>query len=73
MKPLVLPDTTPEQIIAGVAPEGVVTASVLPVILVNNPVVPVIVIPLIVPVALSAFTLVLLGIGCIILGPNLGA
>jgi hypothetical protein len=43
--PLVPPDTTPEHTIAGVAPEGVVTASVLPVIDVNLPVLPVIVAP----------------------------
>jgi hypothetical protein len=39
--PLVPPDTTPEQTIAGVAPDGVVTVSVLPVISVNRPVLPV--------------------------------
>ncbi len=35
------PETTPEHTMAGVAPEGVVTASVLPVIDVNVPVSPV--------------------------------
>ena len=40
-----LPETTPEQTMAGVAPDGVVTLSVLPVILVNVPVAPVTVTP----------------------------
>ena len=47
MKPLVLPETTPEHIIAGVTPEGVVTCKVLPVTAVNNAVSPVTVAPLI--------------------------
>jgi hypothetical protein len=50
MNPLVPPDTTPEQTIAAVAPEGVVMFNVDPVMLPNAPVVPVIVVPLSVPV-----------------------
>jgi hypothetical protein len=45
INPLVLPETTPEQIIAAVAPDGVVILRVLPVIFVNKPVFPVIVAP----------------------------
>jgi hypothetical protein len=48
INPLVPPDTTPEQIIAGVTPEGVVTLSVLPVIFVKAPVVNVAVTPVVV-------------------------
>ena len=42
------PDTTPEQTIAGVTPEGVVTLSVPPVIFVKSPVVNVAVTPVVV-------------------------
>jgi hypothetical protein len=43
--PLVLPDTTPEQTMAGVAPEGVVIVIVEPVMFVNKPVFPVTIAP----------------------------
>jgi hypothetical protein len=45
INPEVPPDTTPEQITAGVAPEGVVIVIVLPVMFVNKPVFPVTVAP----------------------------
>ncbi len=45
MKPPVPPDTTPEQTIAGEAPDGLVIASVLPVISVKLAVSPVTVVP----------------------------
>jgi hypothetical protein len=40
IKPLALPDTTPEQTMAGVVPDGVVIASVAPVIFVMLALVP---------------------------------
>jgi hypothetical protein len=43
--PLALPETTPEHTMAGVAPDGVVILSVLPVMFVNVPVAPVTVTP----------------------------
>lgn len=45
IKPPAPPDTTPEQTIAAVAPEGVVTFNVAPVILPKAPVAPVTVVP----------------------------